>query len=55
MRVINGIECIGSSPRGRGCSTKDFDVKITHQKKNNSSKEWKNHNENQKARYHFER
>lgn len=32
MRVINGIECIGSSPKGRGCSTKDFDVKITYQK-----------------------
>ena len=32
MRVINGIECIGSSPKGRGCSTKDFDVKISHQK-----------------------
>lgn len=32
MRVINGIECIGSSFKGRGCSTKDFDVKISHQK-----------------------
>lgn len=32
MRVINGIECIGTSPRGRSCSTEDFDVKISHQK-----------------------
>lgn len=32
MKIINGIECIGKSFKGRGCSTKDFDVKISYQK-----------------------